>query len=71
MNNAAFSDAWRRAGRGWRSGEVLIVMLALTVAVAAVSAVGLFSESGRRALEHQSGKRRGGGQRSGEWGGAG
>lgn len=55
MNNAAFSYAWRRARRGWRSGEVLILMLALTVAVAAVSAVGLFTERVRDALEHQSG----------------
>jgi len=51
----ALAYAWRRLRRGWRSGELLIVALALTVAVAATGAVHLFSERVRLALAEQSG----------------
>lgn len=52
---AALRFAIRRLRRSWRSGELVILALALTVAVAAVSAVGLFSERVRSALVNQSG----------------
>jgi putative ABC transport system permease protein len=52
---AALRFAIRRLRRSWRSGELLILAFALTVAVAAVSAVGLFSERVRSALVNQSG----------------
>lgn len=45
----------RRLRRSWKSGELLIMALALVVAVAAVSAVGLFSQRVRSALVNQSG----------------
>lgn len=52
---AALKFALRRLRRSWRSGELVIMALALVVAVAAVSAVGLFSERVRSALVNQSG----------------
>jgi putative ABC transport system permease protein len=55
MNSAAPAYALRRLRRSWRSGELVIMALALVVAVAAVSAVGLFSSRVRQALENQSG----------------
>jgi putative ABC transport system permease protein len=55
MSSAALRYAARRLRRGWRSGEVLILLLALTVAVSAVAAVGLFTERMRSAVEYQSG----------------
>lgn len=51
----AFAFAWRRLRRGWRSGELLIVALALTIAVAATGAVHLFTERVRMAIGEQSG----------------
>ncbi len=51
----ALSYAWRRLRRGWRSGELFILALALAVAVAAVSAVNLFTERVRTALATQTG----------------
>jgi len=53
MNALRF--ALRRLRRGWRSGELLILLLALTVAVAALSSVGLFTERVRTAIERQTG----------------
>ncbi|NGY06575.1 ABC transporter permease [Solimonas terrae] len=50
-----FAFAWRRLRRGWRSGELLIVMLALIIAVAATGTVHLFSERVRLAIGEQSG----------------
>ena len=47
--------AWRRLRRGWRSGELLTLSLALLVSVASASAVGLFSDRVRRAVEVQGG----------------
>jgi putative ABC transport system permease protein len=55
MNSAALAYALRRLRRGWRSGELVILALALVIAVAAVSAVGLFSGRVRQALQNQSG----------------
>ena len=53
---SAFAYALRRLRKGWRSGELLILTLALTVAVAAVSAVGLFTERMRAAIASQTGE---------------
>ncbi|HWU67297.1 MAG TPA: FtsX-like permease family protein [Stenotrophobium sp.] len=47
--------ALHRLRRGWRSGDLLVLALALAVAVAAASAVNLFTERVRAALDHQSG----------------
>ena len=52
---AALRFALRRLRRSWRSGDLVIMALALVVAVAAVSAVGLFSQRVRSALVNQSG----------------
>ncbi len=52
----ALKFAWRRLRRGWSSGELLILALALVVSVAAASAVGLFSDRVRRAVQTQSGE---------------
>lgn len=47
--------ALRRLRRGWRSGELLILALALGIAVASASAVNLFTERVRGAIESQTG----------------
>lgn len=52
---SAFRFALRRLRRGWRSGELLIVALALAIAVAATGAVHLFTERVRMAIGEQSG----------------
>lgn len=52
----ALKFAVRRLRRGWSSGELLILTLALVVSVAAASAVGLFSDRVRRAVQTQSGE---------------
>ncbi len=52
---AALRFSSRRLRRGWRSGELLILTLALVVSVASASAVGLFSDRVRRAVTQQSG----------------
>ena len=51
----ALRHAWRRLSRGWKSGELFILGLALAVAVAAVSGVNLFTERVRSALAAQTG----------------
>jgi putative ABC transport system permease protein len=51
-----FSYALRRVRKGWRSGELLILTLALAVAVAAVSAVSLFTDRMRSAIASQTGE---------------
>jgi putative ABC transport system permease protein len=51
----ALRFALRRLRRGWRSGELLIVTLALAIAVAATGAVHLFTERVRQAIVEQSG----------------
>jgi len=55
MNNATLY-AIRRLRKGWRSGELLILTLALAVAVAAVSAVSLFTDRMRNAIASQTGE---------------
>lgn len=52
----AWRYAWRRYARGWRSGELLILSVALTVGVGTSSAVGLFTDRVRAALAAQSGE---------------
>jgi putative ABC transport system permease protein len=52
---AALRYAARRLRRGWNSGELLILALALVVAVAAMSAVSLFFSSMRQAIAQQTG----------------
>ncbi len=52
MNTLRF--AWRLCKRNWRSGELRILALALVVAVAAVSAVGFFTDRVQSALARQS-----------------
>lgn len=56
MTAAALRFAVRRLRRGWRSGELLILTLALGVAVAAVSAVSLFTERVRQGMAGQTGE---------------
>src|SRR5689334_11158842 len=55
MADGAAAYAFRRLRKGWRSGELLILSLALAVAVAAVSAVSLFTDRLRLGIERQSG----------------
>ena len=57
---SAAAYAGRRLRRGWRSGELVVLALALAVAVSAVSAVNLFTERVRAALEAQTGEALGG-----------
>lgn len=45
--------AWNLLGREWRAGELRLLFLALLLAVAAVTAVGFFSERVRQALVQQ------------------
>lgn len=52
----ALNFALRRLRRGWRSGELLILVVALVIAVAATGAVSLFTERVRLALGEQSGE---------------
>lgn len=56
----ALTFAGRRLRRGWRSGELLILALALGIAVAAASAVNLFTERVRSAIDAQTGDTLGG-----------
>ncbi|MFT4045644.1 MAG: ABC transporter permease [Solimonas sp.] len=51
----SLSFALRRLRRGWRSGELLIVLLALTIAVAASGSVHLFAARVQQAIAAQSG----------------
>lgn len=57
---AALPHAWRSLLRGWRSGRLLILAAAITLAVASVGSVGLFTERVRLALERQSSEALGG-----------
>jgi len=56
MAEAASLYALRRLRKGWRSGELLILAIALAVAVAAVSAVSLFTDRMRNAIASQTGE---------------
>ena len=53
---AALRHAFRRLRRGWRSGELLVLGLALAVASAAMVSVGMFSGRVQQAIEHGSGE---------------
>ncbi|MFZ1447161.1 MAG: ABC transporter permease, partial [Candidatus Dechloromonas phosphoritropha] len=46
--------AWRLLGRELRSGELRLLLAALVVAVAAVTAVGFFTDRVRLALEQEA-----------------
>ncbi len=46
--------AWRFLRRDWRSGELAVVLAAMVIAVAVVSAVGFFTDRVERALAQQS-----------------
>lgn len=48
--------AWRHLASEWRSGELRILALALVVSVAAVSAVGFFTDRVRLAMDRQAGE---------------
>ncbi len=54
MTPQAWHFAWRMFGRDWRSGELRLLAAALIVAVAAVSAVGFFTNRVQQALESQA-----------------
>lgn len=56
MGAQALAYALRRLRRGWRSGELLILLLALAIAVGALSAVDLFTARVRAALAQQTGE---------------
>jgi putative ABC transport system permease protein len=56
VESPALAYALRRLRKGWRSGELLILSLALVIAVAAVSAVSLFTERLRDAMASQTGE---------------
>lgn len=56
MNAAVMGYTLRRLRRGWRSGELMILVAALVIAVAASSAVAVFSERIRMALLAQTGE---------------
>jgi putative ABC transport system permease protein len=52
MNNmASFAVlSWRQLARDWRAGELRLLMLAVALAVAALSAVGFFSDRLQKGL---------------------
>ena len=54
--SAALRHAFRRLRRGWRSGELLVLGLALAVASAAMVSVGMFSGRVQQAIERGSGE---------------
>lgn len=49
-----FRVAWRALSRDWRSGELHVLVLALIVAVASVSAVTFFADRVQRAMQGQA-----------------
>jgi len=51
-----WSLAVRLLARDWRSGEVLVLLAALTIAVAAMSAVTFFTDRVRQAVSQQAGE---------------
>lgn len=56
MNRVPWSLAGRLLARDWRSGEVLVLFAALTVAVAAMSAVTFFTDRVRQVVAQQAGE---------------
>lgn len=47
-------QSWRMTWRDWRAGELRFLLLALVIAVAALSAVGFFADRMNRALERDA-----------------
>ena len=56
MNRVPWSLAGRLLARDWRSGEVMVLLGALIVAVAAMSAVTFFTDRVRQAVGQQAGE---------------
>jgi putative ABC transport system permease protein len=56
MNRVPWSLAGRLLARDWRSGEVLVLLAALVVGVAAMSAVTFFTDRVRQAVSQQAGE---------------
>lgn len=56
MKRVPWSLAGRLLARDWRSGEVLVLFAALTVSVAAMSAVTFFTDRVGRAVQQQAGE---------------
>jgi putative ABC transport system permease protein len=56
MNNVPWGLALRLLARDWRSGEVLVLIAALVVAVSAMSAVTFFTDRVRQAVTQQAGE---------------
>ncbi|HLF11865.1 MAG TPA: FtsX-like permease family protein [Gammaproteobacteria bacterium] len=56
MNRVPWSLAGRLLARDWRSGEVLVLLAALVIAVAAMSAVTFFTDRVRQAVAQQAGE---------------
>ena len=50
----ALALAWRTLGREWRSGELGVLLLALTTAVAALTGVGFLIERIGAAVDQQA-----------------
>ena len=56
MKQVPWSLAGRLLARDWRSGEVIVLVAALIVAVAAMSAVSFFTDRVRQAVSQQAGE---------------
>lgn len=56
MTGVRWSLAAKLLARDWKAGETLVLLVALLVAVAAMSAVGLFTDRVRRAVTQQAGE---------------
>jgi putative ABC transport system permease protein len=56
MSTVPWSLAGRLLARDWKAGEVLVLLAALTVAVAAMSAVTFFTDRVRQAVSQQAGE---------------
>lgn len=56
MKQVPWSLAGRLLARDWRSGEVIVLVAALMVAVAAMSAVSFFTDRVRQAVSQQAGE---------------
>ena len=56
MKNVPWSLAGRLLARDWRSGEVIVLLAALIVAVAAMSAVTFFTDRVRQTMTQQAGE---------------
>ena len=56
MSTIKWGLATRLLVRDWRAGETMILVVALVVAVAAMSAVGLFTNRVRQAVTQQAGE---------------